>query len=332
VLTRPDPDRRLSSVRRSRLILLLLLPVALLAGCSGSSHAASSSGSSSSSSSSLAGVTVTGAAGQTPTLKLAKTPFSVTSTVTKVVTPGTGPTIAKGQRVRVDYLLVNGRTDKAADSTFGKTSVVFTADPAQLLPGLADGLINQKVGSRMLLAVPPKDAFGTTGNTQLGVQKDDTLLFVLDLKSATTPIAKPTGTVVPAKKGQPTVKVDAKGTPSITMPAGAAPTKLVAQDLIAGKGAVVKAGQTISVNYVGAIWPGGKVFDSSYARGTLSDTVIGEGEVIKGWDQGLVGQRVGSRVLLVIPPDLGYGTSGNTSAGIKGSDTLVFVVDVLDAT
>ncbi len=320
-------------MRRSRLIplFLLLLPVALVAGCSSSGKASSSSGSTTASSS-LDGVSVTGAAGQTPTLKLAKTPFSVSSTVTKVVTPGSGPTIVKGQRVRVDYLLVNGRTDKAADSTYGKSSVVFNADPSQLLPGLADGLINQKVGSRMLLAVPPKDAFGTTGNTQLGVQKTDTLVFVLDLKSATTPIAKPTGTPVAPKKGLPTVKVDAKGVPSITMPPGAAPTKLVTQDLIAGTGAVVKAGQTVSVNYVGAIWPGGKVFDSSYARGTLSDTVIGVGQVIKGWDQGLVGQRVGSRVMLVIPPDLGYGTSGNSSAGIKGSDTLVFVVDVLDAT
>ncbi len=187
-------------MRRSRLILLLLLPVALLAGCSGSSHASSSS-SSTTASSSLDGVTVTGSAGQVPTLKLAKTPFSVTNTVTKVLTPGSGPTIVKGQRVRVDYLLVNGRTDKAADSTYGKTSVVFTADPSQLLPGLADGLINQKVGSRMLLAVPPKDAFGTTGNTQLGVQKDDTLVFVLDLKSATTPIAKPTGHDRAAQEG-----------------------------------------------------------------------------------------------------------------------------------
>ena len=197
--------------------------------------------------------------GRAPTLKLAKTPFAVTTTQTKVLTPGTGPTIVKGQRVRVDYLLVNGRTDKAADSTFGKASVVFNADPTQLLPGLADGLINQKVGSRMLLAVPPKDAFGTTGNTQLGVQATDTLLFVLDLKSATTPIAKPAGTAVAPKKGLPTVKDDAKGVPTITMPAGAAPTKLVVDPLIQGKGAAVKAGQTITVNYVGrdlARWQG----------------------------------------------------------------------------
>ncbi len=316
-------------MRRSRLCVLLLLPLLLIAGCSSSSGGKKAS---SSPTSSLSDVMVTGAVGAAPTLKLTKTPFAVTTTQTKVLSPGTGPTIVKGQRVRVDYLLVNGRTDKAADSTFGKASVVFNADPTQLLPGLADGLINQKVGSRMLLAVPPKDAFGTTGNSQLGVQATDTLLFVLDLKTATTPIAKPAGTTVAAKKGMPTVKDDAKGVPTITMPAGAAPTKLVVDPLIQGKGAAIKAGQTITVNYVGAIWPGGKVFDSSYARGMASDTVIGEGEVIKGWDQGLVGQKVGSRVMLVIPPDDGYGTSGNTSAGIKGSDTLVFVVDILDVT
>ena len=316
-------------MRRSRLFVLLLLPLLLIAGCSSSSGGKKAS---SSPTSSLSDVMVTGAVGAAPTLKLAKTPFAVTTTQTKVLTPGTGPTIVKGQRVRVDYLLVNGRTDKAADSTFGKASVVFNADPTQLLPGLADGLINQKVGSRMLLAVPPKDAFGTTGNSQLGVQATDTLLFVLDLKTATTPIAKPAGAAMTPKKGLPTVKDDAKGVPTITMPAGAAPTKLVVDPLIQGKGAAIKAGQTVTVNYVGAIWPGGKVFDSSYARGMASDTVIGEGEVIKGWDQGLVGQKVGSRVMLVIPPDDGYGTSGNTSAGIKGSDTLVFVVDILDVT
>jgi peptidylprolyl isomerase len=318
------------SVRRSRLSLFVLLPLLLVAGCAGSSGAKHST--STSTSSSLSDITVAGDVGKAPTLKLAKTPFSVTSTLTKVISAGTGPTIVKGQRVRVDYLLVNGRTDKAADSTFGKTSVVFNADPTQLLPGLADGLINQKVGSRMLLAVPPKDAFGTTGNTQLGVQATDTLVFVLDLKAATTPISKPAGTVVAAKKGLPTVKSDSAGVPTITMPTGAAPTKLVVDPLIEGKGADVQAGQTVTVNYVGAIWPGGKVFDSSYSRGMASDTVIGEGEVIKGWDQGLVGQKVGSRVILVIPPDDGYGTSGNTSAGIKGSDTLVFVVDILDVT
>ena len=94
---------------------------------------------------------------------------------------------------------------------------------------------------------------------------------------------------------------------------------------------MVKAGQSLTVNYLGVIWPGGKIFDSSYAKGSTASFVIGQGQVIKGWDQGLVGQTLGSRMLLVIPPELGYGAQGNPSGGIKGSDTLVFVVDVLDA-
>ena len=79
------------------------------------------------------------------------------------------------------------------------------------------------------------------------------------------------------------------------------------------------------------IWRTGKVFDSSWSRNEPLTTVIGEGQVIKGWDTGLVGQTVGSRVLLVIPPADGYGTAGASTAGIKGTDTLVFVVDILAA-
>ncbi len=318
-------------MRAFRLSLLLLLPVVLIAGCAGSSSGGKPDPSASSSAASLSAVTVTGQSGAAPTVKLAQTPFKVTSTVHKVLTAGTGATVAKGQKVQVDYLLVDGRDGKEKDTTFGKTPQVFTADPAQLLPGLANGLLDEKIGSRVLLAIPPKDAFGTTGNTQLGVQKDDTLLFVLDLKSATTPLTKPSGAAVTPKSGLPTVKPDAKGVPAVTLPKGAAPTKLVVQPLIKGTGPVVKSGQDLVVNYVGVIWPGGKVFDSSYAKGQTSELNIGVGQVIKGWDQGLVGQPVGSRVMLVIPPDLGYGSAGNTQGGIKGSDTLVFVIDLLAA-
>jgi peptidylprolyl isomerase len=318
-------------VRLFRPALLSLLALTLVAGCSSSGKDDKPTAASSTRAASLDGVTVTGEAGKAPTIALAKTPFTVTSTVSKVITPGTGATVAKGQKVQVDYLLVDGRDGKEKDTTFGKKSVSFTADPAKLLPGLATGLINNKIGSRVLVAIPPADAFGDQGNTDLGVEKNDTLLFVLDLKSATTPLTKPTGTTVAPKPGLPTVKDDAKGTPTVTLPSGAAPTRLVSQPLIKGNGPVVKSGQSLTVNYVGVIWPGGKIFDSSYAKGSTAEFVIGQGQVIKGWDQGLVGQTVGSRMLLVIPPDLGYGAQGNTQAGIKGSDTLVFVVDVLDA-
>jgi len=82
---------------------------------------------------------------------------------------------------------------------------------------------------------------------------------------------------------------------------------------------------------VGAIYASGTVFDSSWSRGVPVTFSIGTGDVIPGWDSGLVGQPVGSRVLMVIPPAQGYGAEGNSSAGISGTDTLVFVVDILAA-
>ena len=85
------------------------------------------------------------------------------------------------------------------------------------------------------------------------------------------------------------------------------------------------------MHYTGVIFGTGKQFDSSWDRGTPIDFAIGTGKVIKGWDEGIVGLTVGSQVLLVVPPDKGYGSNGNTSAGISGTDALVFVVDVLDA-
>jgi peptidylprolyl isomerase len=79
------------------------------------------------------------------------------------------------------------------------------------------------------------------------------------------------------------------------------------------------------------VWNSGKQFDSSWDRGQPAQFAIGTGNVIAGWDTGLVGQTVGSQVLLVVPPDQGYGKDGNPQAGIKGTDTLVFVVDLLGA-
>jgi len=74
------------------------------------------------------------------------------------------------------------------------------------------------------------------------------------------------------------------------------------------------------------------VFDSSYASGNLLNQPVGKGQLVPGFDKGIVGQTVGSRVLLVLPPAEGYGKAGNTQAGIKGTDTIVFVVDILAAT
>jgi peptidylprolyl isomerase len=120
-------------------------------------------------------------------------------------------------------------------------------------------------------------------------------------------------------------------TPSLTIPKTTAPTALTEQTLVTGTGATLAAGDTLVANYVGETWADGKVFDSSFSRGEPAGFVIGEGQVISGWDKTLVGQKLGSRVLLTIPPTDGYGASGSPDGTIKGTDTLVFVVDLVSA-
>jgi FKBP-type peptidyl-prolyl cis-trans isomerase len=147
--------------------------------------------------------------------------------------------------------------------------------------------------------------------------------------SATT--KAPAGSVAPEALGDlPKVTGDAKSKPVIEMPKSAAPAKLVVTVLTPGTGADVKSGQQIKVQYVGQIWATGTQFDASWDRGQPIEFGIGTGNVIKGWDEGLVGQKIGSRVLLVIPPDKGYGAGGRPPK-IQGTDTMVFVVDIVDS-
>jgi peptidylprolyl isomerase len=116
--------------------------------------------------------------------------------------------------------------------------------------------------------------------------------------------------------------------PAVPPQSGAPPTKLVTKDLIVGTGPEAKAGQSVTVNYVGALYKGGKVFDASWKRHEPFNFVLGKGAVIAGWDQGIAGMKVGGRRLLIIPAPLGYGAKG-AGASIPPNAALVFVVDLL---
>ncbi len=125
-----------------------------------------------------------------------------------------------------------------------------------------------------------------------------------------------------------TVTGDFGDKPVIGFETATASPELQVEVLVEGDGPEVNVGDEIICNYLGQVWDG-NVFDNSYDRGSTLSFPIGVGYVIKGWDQGLVGQRVGSRVLLSIPADLGYGATGIPQAGIRGGDTLVFVTDIV---
>lgn len=118
--------------------------------------------------------------------------------------------------------------------------------------------------------------------------------------------------------------------PTVAKGQGQPSKDLAVRTVIQGNGTTVAEGDYLQANYLGQIWDTAKVFDNSWDRGAPALFPIGVGRVIQGWDKALVGKKVGDRVELAIPPNLGYGAQGQPDAGIKGTDTLVFVVDVVD--
>ena len=250
---------------------------------------------------------------------------------------GDGATIADGQVIVANYqrdLAVSGTTSKSRPSRSSTRSPVaaretFTMADSQVLKGMYDGLLDATVGSRVMLVIPPAEGFGEEGQREMGIAPTDTLVFVFDVLDAFEGDAAAEGTEVAPDPALPTVAEGETG-PTATMPATAAPTELISQVLIQGDGPAVESGQLLVAHYRGQLYKDGTEFDSSWGRNAPTGFPIGVGGVIPGWDKTLVGQAIGSRVLLVIPPAEGYGESGNPPA-IAGDDTLVFVVDILGA-
>ena len=151
------------------------------------------------------------------------------------------------------------------------------------------------------------------------------------ISTVTTPTT-PTSTTTTASVTTPTSGPLSKE-PTITIPKGPAPTKLVTKNIITGTGTTAVSGDTVYVNYVGELYKNGKLFDASWrdTPGKTFSFVLGQGQVIKGWDQGVAGMKVGGRRELIIPPSLAYGKSGSGST-IPPNSTLVFVVDLIKVT
>jgi len=267
---------------------------------------------------SLDSVTVTGDFGAKPTVTFDPS-YVGTEDSSKVVIEGTGDAVTADQRVTVNYLGIGGADGQELGGTYGSTPQSFFMTDQTLRPVIQTAMVGQKVGSRVIVAIDATDSGGEWN------------LVVFDIMSADTIPTSAQGDPVTPPANLPAVTVE-NGVPTIATPTGDAPTDLIVQPLIKGSGPVVTSGQTLTVQYVGMVWGNGTVFDSSWERGAPTDFAIGQGKLITGFDEGLVGQTVGSRVMLIIPPDKGYGSAGNSQAGISGTDTLVFVVDILAAT
>ncbi|MEV6943779.1 FKBP-type peptidyl-prolyl cis-trans isomerase [Streptomyces sp. NPDC051172] len=248
----------------------------------------------------------------------------------KTLIAGGGKTVAENDYVQAHYLGQVWNTAKVFDNSYDrKTPLIIQLAEGSIIDGWRYGLTGKKAGSRVQMAVPPTWGYGTSGNSQAGIKGTDTLVFVVDVQATFNAKSSAKGTHVAQKDAAlPKVGTNTDGAaPSIDVPRKPAPTTLVANYIIEGDGPVVGAQDSVLVQYKGVFWDSGKEFDSTYSRGAL--TSFGLQQVVKGWGQGLTGKKVGSRVLIVIPPKLGYGDKPPAGSGIKKDSVLVFTVDIL---
>jgi FKBP-type peptidyl-prolyl cis-trans isomerase len=295
-----------------------------LAGCGSSAPAAASAN---------ASVTVSGNFGKAPAVKI-PAQRAGSSLRIKTEIQGSGPALPAGDSTLANFAIYiwSGKTHKLLDSTFTSAPQML---PAQLpLPGLAKAVSGQKMGSRVLAVLPPKYAYGKQGNSGLGIKGTDTTVWVIDLIKSFSATASASGTQVSSGGGKlPKITATAGTAPTVKIPSTSPPKTLIAKTLIQGTGPAVANGQELVTQYVGVNWRTGKTFDSSWSRRAPFAFVIAATppQTILGWNKGLVGKKVGSRILLSIPSADGYGKKGFPQAAIKGTDTLVFVVDILGA-
>jgi len=312
-----------------RLAAAILVPTAacaVLAGCgsSGSSNANSN-----------ASVKVSGTFDKEPAVAIPKATASSNLVVAKPI-KGSGSAVQSGNAILANVVLYkwHGTSHSLVDSTYTSGPQML---PAQMgLTGLTTALKGARVGDRVVAVLPPKYGYGATGQPQLQITGKDTVVWVIDVLQQYPPTASASGAHVTNGGGSlPTVTAPQAGqAPVITIPKTAPPAKLSVTTLLKGTGPKLATGDTVVAQYVGSNWRTGKVFSASWPSaqspsGLPFSFKLGSG-VIAGWSQGLPGVPVGSRVMLVIPPALGYGPAGGQpSAGITKTDSLVFVIDIL---
>lgn len=278
-------------------------------------------------------VEATGDFGTKPTVTF-DFPTDVSETQRSVTVQGDGDVAIASSVANAQFTLYSGTTGEELTSTDyeGADPEKLPVDDAVLLPGLVKTIECAQAGSRVVGVIPPGEAFtDEAALEQFGITADDDVVFVADIISVTAPadpaLPRADGEDQPATEGFPTVKLDDDGRPTITIPETDPPTELAVAVLKQGDGATVEENSDVTVHYVGMNWTTGEVFDESWAGGTPA--TFNTGQVVSGFKTALEGQKVGSQVIAVLPPSEGYGDAGNEAAGISGTDTLVFVIDIL---
>ncbi|MFT4288634.1 FKBP-type peptidyl-prolyl cis-trans isomerase [Nocardioides sp.] len=270
--------------------------------------------------------TVEGDPGAAPTVTWNAQMSEVEKTETKTLVEGSGATVEKGGKAWGYVWIGNGYTQTQSYSDYDSGSAEeLTADASSLSPVFEELLTGAKIGSRVAAVTTGNDVFGAGGNPTLGVADTDPLLVIVDL------VAEGVDTPTDVDASQLPAVIEKKGLVTgldftgLTEPEQYGP--FLRATLKEGDGVEVTSDMTVTVNYLGAVFGKKKAFDESYSTGTPATFALSE--VVAGWTYGLTGVKVGSRVVLQIPPLLGYG--GQEQDKIPANSTLYFVVDVIDA-
>ncbi|GAA1950215.1 FKBP-type peptidyl-prolyl cis-trans isomerase [Microbacterium deminutum] len=255
-----------------------------------------------------------------------RTPFHTTDVSFQDVETGDGtPITSDKQLVVVDISVVSGKTGEVVAKT-GYSGDLTSVRPVSALSGLfpkmGDALHCATEGSRVVLAVPPGGVEAQTA-ASIGLAGDESAVAVIDLRKVYLPKADGSN-VYNTGQGLPTVVRAPDGRPGIIVPDGAPPTKLAVQTLKKGDGEVVTGDVPVRVHYTGVLWDAKTVFDTTWDGEPKSITLD---SVVPGLATALKGATVGSQIMVVVPPDKGYGDQAQGS--IPAGSTLVFVVDIL---
>lgn len=311
--------------RRLRRLSILLLPLVFCAAALTACGSDDSGGSTTpATAQGLKAVTISGDVGSAPKVTW-KSEMSSSEIVDTTLTKGDGAAVQEGDKVQTNIWIGNGFTKQKSYSSYDQGQPEALTVDKNLSPVFGDALLDATIGSRIAVTAPADKAFGPTGNPQLQIGNKDSVLVIIDvLAPYEEPKAKDVSkSQLPSlvlKKGEP-VGFDFKG---LTEPD--ADGDLLRSVIKKGSGTKVTSEMTVTANYLGQVYGAKEPFDESYSKKPVPFSLS---QVVQGWTTGLTGLKVGSRVLLQIPPSLGYGAQEQQN--IPANSTLYFVVDIISA-
>jgi peptidylprolyl isomerase len=317
---------------RRRLLALSVVSLLLFgsAACGNDGGKASSGPSQVEMGQQISGLKVSGAVGTAPKVSVSS-PIKVDKPVTQVIKAGTGNPVQAGQEALLHIYLANGKDGKKAATTYDQgVPIDVKMDESSLFKAVVDALVGKPRGSRVAIAAPVKQIYGPQGASQIGLKASDTVVFVVDVMSVppkkVLPGPQGAKASVPANLPQVQTRGDKVTGLDFSKAAKNPPKKLEVIPLTKGTGPAARAQSLVTFNYFGEVYGGTKPFDESYTKQPVT-FALGMNKLIQGWDKGLVGVKAGSRVMIVVPPDQGYGAQAQPN--IPANSTLVFVVDIL---